>query len=179
MKRDFKTNFIKALDKEYDRNKLKDAEETFTMWSHYKPRMFLKLPLKWEDAFYYDPKVEVAFTSYRSDKKDGKYRDYVHRHNKPRPKIYTKKQSGLLYSKRFKEPQSLVILGFMLELEVLGMKQIKGKHSFLDWKHLKYPPFLCADPKQKNLLIIQPQNGASPLLIHSPVMRIRKEGITF
>lgn len=114
---------------------------------------------------------------YRSDKweDDGHYVDYIHRHEKPYPKVIRKKTSGdSTLKKALKAPTPMVFafLGYALDLEV----EINGKLKNLDWKQERELPFLVADVDRR-LLVILPQDGSYPILLHSPILEVTEAGI--
>lgn len=125
---------------------------------------------------------------YRSDKwsRNGKFTDYIHRHEKPEPDVIIarppSKKDTLTKALRAQKaigkpvgrPKAFVFafLGYALDLEFIRDGQIMQ----LDWKsHKKLP--IMARTVQRNLLVIQPQDGGSPVILRSPILKVTARGL--
>ena len=118
---------------------------------------------------------------YWSDKFDKEWREYIHEHEKPYPLIVRQKKGEdkpvpqSMRSVFFKpKPPVWAFLGYVLDVQFDRGRGLE----FLDWKQEgnKNFPVLGWDEKRK-VLIIQPRTGEPPILIHSRILKVTKDGI--
>lgn len=124
---------------------------------------------------------------YRSDKwHKGKFIDYIHRHEKPYPRVLLERPEDdfgsdilrdVMQQRRanpiIKPPDAYVFaqLGHCLDVEFIR----DGIVQQLDYK-MDTLPILAADLK-RNVLVIIPADGGFPVLLTSPIMKITSGGI--
>jgi len=119
---------------------------------------------------------------YTSDKwrPVGETRDYIHDFDLKKPPRIIVEHSGDLglpvqkVKKAIPPPKNpiLVTLGYALDVEFLA----EGIIQQIDWKSSGSLPHLLVDT-ERNLLIIQQENGSPAVLLDSPVVEITARGI--
>lgn len=160
------------------------ADKIYEMWSEKQPNVDVVTKIVWpENQIVLGTGRKIGYTSDKWQK-NGSNRDYVHdfdlRHP---PKLIMEHDASLgrdilKYAKKLKRPikppkhPMLVGLGKALDVEFL----LGGQVRQWDWKEGQLP-WLLIDT-QRNLLIIQQEDGRSPaLLLDSPVVEITARGI--
>lgn len=140
------------------------------------PNGYFDLPITWPTKA--GNWAKATRIGYRSNKFDGIWRDYTHKHDLSLPNIVVqwgphmwKRGQVPIYLPR---PQSFAILGFVLDLEY---KNRRGEPDHWDWKEEPFLPFLCGDPATHDLVIV-PQCGGYPMVLQGRDLTIEPEGIT-
>jgi len=157
--------------RECNLTEIREAEKLTRKFSHRKIAGYIDIAVNWPVSPRIFAKADAL--GYRSNKFDGKWRDYIHFHDKPLPNIWIESGDNTHKNKKiWGQPVSLAVLGFALDLQYTKNK----KKYHLDWKQNKDLPLLCGCPSSQRLFII-PQDGGFPVMLESPVMEIRSEGI--
>lgn len=157
----------------------KKADKLFKMWTEREADEDIITNIVW-------PTNQVLIGTgrkigYTSDKwqRVGQTRDYIHDFDlKKPPRIIVEYSSDLNVTakknnKIIKPPKNpiLVSLGYALDIEFLA----DGIVQQIDWKNGTLPHLLV--DTERNLLIIQQENGAPAVLLDSPVVEITARGI--
>lgn len=159
-------------------HEIRAAEAMVQRFMHRDASRYYDLPLTWPDAM--GTVGKATRIGYRSDKFDGTWRDYTHKHESPLPDIYAPYDEAMAAMGRYPiepgpQPRALSILGYVLEIEYPDPSKRSGVGHH-DFKGEAYLPFMCGCPRTHTLYVV-PQCGGWLLALRSRIMRIQREGI--
>ena len=155
------------------------AQRQFSQFMHRKPsravRRLLRYPQRWTKHGH------ATVTSYRSDKFDGIWADYRHDHDgllHPAILVAHLDPNAPLWEESAR-PSAFACFGFVLDVQFYHTHCDEPPH-FLNYKRRGATAYLCGDGTNPHRLYFIPcdPNAGSVVILESPEMEIRPEGIT-
>lgn len=166
---------------------LDDAVALFEEFNWFAPDELLDIEMQWpaKQGIY----GHALITSYLSDKFDGQWREYKHKHGcdegkkGPYPVMLREKRPGDELWKRIFKPNSgsaYAVFGYCLDIQTSRPDMTHIDDGFVDfkWRGMDRLPILAGDVDRNLLLIVDLENGETTLL-WSPIMKVTYRGILY
>jgi hypothetical protein len=175
-------NIIECEDAYQD--EIREAQDLFKMFHDKYADKHILIEMNW--AKKQGLLGRVSAIGYRSNKwedDEGSYNDYIHTHKRPLPRLIRKYTNGDMSIKTpilEADPPVYAFLGNVLDIEFYPCDK-NGKFDEnipykIDYMKDGDLPYLLLD-RTRRLLIIQPKDSSSLLLIQSPILTVTRRGI--